>query len=641
MSDTDIVQSALKGDATAFGKIVEAYQQSIYGLVLSRIRDATQAQDLTQETFIRAYLNLESLTAPEKLGSWLSGIALNVSYKWLGRNRQLESLDQLLEVDEPELSAAFGSMPNDTPMAEVLQHEEMRQFLWRGIYTLDDSLREVIVLFYVRRMKCAEIAQLMEISEGAVRNRLHKGRKQLKKEMLFMREHHVETPELPKDFIAKIVEEAMARGEAYLKEGSWESAKQAFQRVVDVQEDHAQGYRGIGLATRGQVLEQLDAPEGQVDAQILEEAFTELSRAYRLGAKDWDTVWTLGKLYEQFGRCEEQIQIFLDYSQTAQDPLEAFKAGVQAAHEMGALCSSRYNEGVDLHQQLLKQYVEDIPPAEQLDSYMGLWAAYKEANRVELWVSGTAALEGEALPKLTLQDRNAYTGWLCDAYFELGRYEAGIEAGEAYIHFMHNIETPHPCYCVYLIDAYPKLLLCYQAAGRMDKIEEAYQFIEQTLDSYEAEWKARVAELEGLTDEELHQWDEIYGNLENLPAYPTGSDKGEIRKWLDEVYSNGADWAYHNTGCGFKWIGEGEKAIHFFKRKHYQDDGNHNMWMTEIILECRKDKDLALTYFKRAACDKRDVASGRLRQWFEHSDSLEPVREDSRFLEVVNSVHVV
>ena len=641
MSDTDVVQSALKGDSTAFGKIVEAYQQSIYALVLSKIRDASQAQDLTQETFIRAYLNLESLTDPEKLGSWLAGIAVNVSYKWLERNRQLESLDEILEVEEPELSPAFGATITDTSMEEVLQHEEMRQFLWRGIYTLDDSLREVIVLFYVRRMKCAEIAQFMGISEGTVRNRLHKGRKQLKKEMLFMREHHVEAPELPEDFRAKIVEEAMARGEAYLKENSWEPAKQAFQRVVDVQEDHAQGYRGIGLATRGQVLEQLDTPERQVDTQTLEEAFTELSRAYRLGAKDWDTVWTLGKLYEQFGRCEEQIQIFLDYSQTAQDPLEAFKAGAEAAHEMGALCSSRYNEGVDLHQQLLKRYIEDIPPEEQFESYSKLWATYKEANRIELWLSGTSALEEDALPKLTFQDRNAYIGWLCDAYFELGRYEAGIEAGEAYINFVLNIETRHPHYHVYLVDGYPKLLLCYQAAGRMDKIEEAYQFIEQTLDDYEAEWKARVAELEGLNDADLHQWDEIYSNLEDLPSYPTNSDKKEIQKWMDEVYHIGTDWAYHNAGCGFKWIDEGEKAIHFFERKHCQDDCNHNMWMVEVILDCRKDKDLALTYFKRTACDKRWVASGQLRQWFEHSDSLEPVRDDPRFLEVINSAHVV
>ena len=456
-----------------------------------------------------------------------------------------------------------------------------------------------------------------------------------------MREHHVETPELPEDFIAKIIEEAMARGEAYLKEGSWESAKQAFQRVVDVQEDHAQGYRGIGLATRGQVLEQLDAPEGQVDAQILEEAFTELSRAYRLGAKDSDTVWTLGKLYEQFGRCEDQIQIFLDYSQTAEDPLEAFKAGVQAAHEMGALCSSRYNEGVDLHQQLLKRYIEDIPPVEQFDSYIGMWATYTAANRSELWLSGTSVLEADALPKLTFEQRNAYNGWLCDAYFELGRYEAGIEAGEAYLDFMCNVETPHPYYRAYLLDGYPKLLPCYQVVGRMDKIEEAYQFIEQTLDGYEAEWKARVAELEGVTDADLHQWDEIYGNLEDISPYPTSSDKGAIRKWLDEVYSIGTEWASHNAGCGFKWIGEGEKAVHFFERKQCQDDGNHNMWMTEVILECRKDKDLALTYFKQAACDRRWIASGRLQQWFEHNDASEPVRDDPRFIEVVNSAHVV
>ena len=73
MSDTHLVQRTLRGDQSAFQALVEKYQEPVYAVVLSQIRDETQAQDLAQEPFIRAYMNLASLKDSAKFGPWIEG----------------------------------------------------------------------------------------------------------------------------------------------------------------------------------------------------------------------------------------------------------------------------------------------------------------------------------------------------------------------------------------------------------------------------------------------------------------------------------------------------------------------------------------------------------------------------------------
>ena len=71
-------------------------------------------------------------------------------------------------------------------------------------------------------------------------------------------------------------------------------------------------------------------------------------------------------------------------------------------------------------------------------------------------------------------------------------------------------------------------------------------------------------------------------------------------------------------------------------KKQSQSDGNHNCWLAFFILESGGDRELALTYLKRAATDRRCVASGELREWFEREEAFGPVRNDPRFQAVVN-----
>ncbi|MCX6112571.1 MAG: sigma-70 family RNA polymerase sigma factor [Proteobacteria bacterium] len=151
-NEVETVKSALKGDTEAFRSLVEAYQKPVYMLVLSSVRDEFQAQDLTQETFIRVYLNLEKLKEPSKFGAWICGIARNVTGRWLERCRATESLDDCLEQNHADFAVKENAdIDND--------------WLWQGIYSLPESLREVILLFYMRSISRRDIAHFLNISE--------------------------------------------------------------------------------------------------------------------------------------------------------------------------------------------------------------------------------------------------------------------------------------------------------------------------------------------------------------------------------------------------------------------------------------------------------------------------------------------
>jgi RNA polymerase sigma-70 factor (ECF subfamily) len=238
-NDANIVDSILQGNQDAYRFLIDKYKRAVYSVVLSFVHDETEAQDLTQEAFIRAYMNIESLKDRARFGPWISGIARNVAGKWLERTKRHESLEGLIETGA-DVDTDTAHMED---VDEALQREQMRQALWKGIYALPEVLREALLLSYMREMNRKEIAEFLGISEAAVRNRLYKARKQLKKEMFKMLKNSVKDQKLPENFTDEVISEAMKRGQQYLEEKQWERAREEFQRVADIQEDYAPAYR--------------------------------------------------------------------------------------------------------------------------------------------------------------------------------------------------------------------------------------------------------------------------------------------------------------------------------------------------------------------------------------------------------------
>ena len=177
-SDAELVSLAIAGDRDAFGLIVERYQILICSLAYSRIGHLGQSEDVAQETFITAWKHLRLLREPDKLRAWLCGIVRNRVHKSLDRERR-----QPVHAAEP-LEAADDSPAREAlPSDHAISREEMA-LLWRALEQIPEIYREPLVLFYREHQSIESVAQHLELSEAAVKQRLSRGRKVLQERML-------------------------------------------------------------------------------------------------------------------------------------------------------------------------------------------------------------------------------------------------------------------------------------------------------------------------------------------------------------------------------------------------------------------------------------------------------------------------
>ena len=175
--DADLVSQSLSGNREAFGQIVERYQSLICSLAYSATGSLGQSEDLAQETFFTAWKQLGELREPQKLRSWLCGIARNLTNSTLRRQGREpaqagESLDEVSESHSPEL----------LPVEHAIKNEEA-QILWRSLERIPQIYREPLILFYREHQSAEKVAQALDLTEDAVHQRLSRGRKLLQEQV--------------------------------------------------------------------------------------------------------------------------------------------------------------------------------------------------------------------------------------------------------------------------------------------------------------------------------------------------------------------------------------------------------------------------------------------------------------------------
>ncbi len=176
--DRDLVERARGGDAEAFESIVRTYQRRVYGVALRMTRRHEVADDIAQETFVRAYTNLHRFELGRPLSPWLCRIATNLSINHLtGVAKRERPLDDDTAANGPP---AGEDSPN--PLRSLLSSEFSRA-LGDAVDKLPPEQKAVFVLRVNEEMRYEEIAETLGISSGTVMSRLFRARAKLK-EML-------------------------------------------------------------------------------------------------------------------------------------------------------------------------------------------------------------------------------------------------------------------------------------------------------------------------------------------------------------------------------------------------------------------------------------------------------------------------
>ncbi len=193
-SDAELIQRTLDGDETAFGFLVDKYKGAVHALAYRKTGNFHTAEDITQDTFLKAYQKLHTLKDWRHFPGWLYRIASRLCLMW-HRNRRL--------VPQPIETVESGYM--DALAWAKHTDQQTRQSVRDGLEALPESQRTVLTLHYLGGMTCEEIARFIGTSRGAVLNRLYHARRQLKKEMIPMMENTLGAFQLPPTFTQQMM----------------------------------------------------------------------------------------------------------------------------------------------------------------------------------------------------------------------------------------------------------------------------------------------------------------------------------------------------------------------------------------------------------------------------------------------------
>jgi RNA polymerase sigma-70 factor, ECF subfamily len=181
LSDRELVDRAREGDAPAFGQLVRRHQERIQRLAMHLLRDRAEAEDVMQETFIRAYRALSRFDGRSEPYTWFYRIAINLSLNTL---RARKSRRTTTEPDEARLDALLSEKQTMSDAPDDAVRNQLYAALSQGIDELSDTLRTTLVLVCIDGRSHEEAATVLGAPEGTIAWRVHEARRKLKEYMV-------------------------------------------------------------------------------------------------------------------------------------------------------------------------------------------------------------------------------------------------------------------------------------------------------------------------------------------------------------------------------------------------------------------------------------------------------------------------
>ncbi|WP_075980361.1 RNA polymerase sigma factor SigW [Bacillus massilinigeriensis] len=176
------IKQVLKGDQNAFEEIVEIYKGKVYQLCYRMLGNSHEAEDIAQEAFIRAYVNIKSFNISMKFSTWLYRIATNLCIDRIRKKKPDFYLDA--EVAGTEGLTMYSQIAADTSLPEEdVESMELQETIQKEISKLPEKYRSVIVLKYIDELSLNEISEILNLPLGTVKTRIHRGREALRHQL--------------------------------------------------------------------------------------------------------------------------------------------------------------------------------------------------------------------------------------------------------------------------------------------------------------------------------------------------------------------------------------------------------------------------------------------------------------------------
>ncbi|MBN6889841.1 RNA polymerase sigma-70 factor, ECF subfamily [Cytobacillus horneckiae] len=179
------IKQVLKGDQDAYAEIVEIYKDKVFHICYRMLANQHEAEDIAQEAFLRAYVNIQSFNIDLKFSTWLYRIATNLCIDRIRKKKPDYYLDA--EVAGTDGLTMYSQIPSNSRLPEDdVQSLELQETIQKEISKLPEKYRSVIVLKYIEELSLNEISETLNLPLGTVKTRIHRGREALRKQLRYV-----------------------------------------------------------------------------------------------------------------------------------------------------------------------------------------------------------------------------------------------------------------------------------------------------------------------------------------------------------------------------------------------------------------------------------------------------------------------
>jgi len=210
LSNGELVRQTCEGDKETYGELVRRFQGHVYGLAYSLVNNWADAQDIAQETFIRAYSNIDQLNDPDRFPAWLRRITFSVSMNWIKsfRPKLYDLIDGKVDLDKLEIPD-FKSDPY-----KIVEKRELAQAVLGAIDSLPSKYKVPLTMFHLDGLSYNKVSDFLDIPLGTVKTLIFRAREKLKtalvayvdEEVAPMVQEALNEHKLPAEFARKVLD---------------------------------------------------------------------------------------------------------------------------------------------------------------------------------------------------------------------------------------------------------------------------------------------------------------------------------------------------------------------------------------------------------------------------------------------------
>jgi len=185
--ERQLIAKSLQGNREAFGLLIERYADTVLNVTTRMVGNGADAQDLTQDTFLKAFTALSSFRQESKFSTWLYQIAMNKCRDWLRSKARKREESTGSDEDSGNFTPRVALQAEGNPEQEV-SNKQLASHLERAIHDLPDWYREAFILKHVEGLDYEEMATILNVNRDTLKMRVYKARVQLCRTLAWMKE---------------------------------------------------------------------------------------------------------------------------------------------------------------------------------------------------------------------------------------------------------------------------------------------------------------------------------------------------------------------------------------------------------------------------------------------------------------------